>query len=335
MVRLEDGQEFPVCLDTGSSGTLLDESLAPKLGKRLGTRKIGIFDSPGKEEGIYSTPKLYLGNVPLLTGSRNGAYDFKGWDIKGIIGMNCLKHYCIQLDFQAHKIRFLDPNNLDVSNLGKAYPITFARTGRPFIRHGSFIGGNSTNAQTDVAFAKGDRPKTRELPVTYALIDSGWDPSDGRVDGAGKPLHLAECTWDGQTYTNIVIHRGKDANLIGLKFLARHLVTLNFPKRVLYLKQTSVGPLKDEDKVAAWKFFVKCARQKGGLPGNPPHAPAYIYRTMSEWPADTFECVIHQEKDPTHWHYLIARASSEAPWKLQRAWQTGEMGKNIKEYPVP
>ena len=36
-------------------------------------------------------------------------------------------------------------------------------------------------------------------------------------------------------------------NLIGLQFLARHLVTFNFPKRIMYLKRTSVGPLAVED----------------------------------------------------------------------------------------
>jgi hypothetical protein len=29
---------------------------------------------------------------------------------------------------------------------------------------------------------------------------------------------------------------------MGLRFLARHLVTFNFPKRTMYLKQTRTGP---------------------------------------------------------------------------------------------
>ena len=37
-------------------------------------------------------------------------------------------------------------------------------------------------------------------------------------------------------------------NTVGLRFLARHLVTLNFPKRMMYLKRTSVGPLIDESR---------------------------------------------------------------------------------------
>src|SRR5512147_1069796 len=36
MLRLESGEELPFIVDTGASGTLLDKSLEPKLGKRSG-----------------------------------------------------------------------------------------------------------------------------------------------------------------------------------------------------------------------------------------------------------------------------------------------------------
>jgi hypothetical protein len=36
-LHLEDGEELPLALDTGSAATFLDESLVPKLGPRLGT----------------------------------------------------------------------------------------------------------------------------------------------------------------------------------------------------------------------------------------------------------------------------------------------------------
>jgi hypothetical protein len=51
----------------------------------------------------------------------------------------------------------------------------------------------------------------------------------------------------GTTYTNLVIHKNSDginANIIlGLRLMARNLVTFDFPKQTMYLKQTSVGPL--------------------------------------------------------------------------------------------
>ena len=66
-VRLDSGTKLPLLVDTGTPVTLLDKSLAPRLGKRLGTLTFREFDVRQKS-GIYAAPKLYLGNTPLLTG---------------------------------------------------------------------------------------------------------------------------------------------------------------------------------------------------------------------------------------------------------------------------
>jgi hypothetical protein len=219
------------------------------LGKRLGISKVSGWGK-SHETDLYAAPKLYLGDTPLLTGKYIRSFDFKqmhvGRNIVGILGIDCLKHYCIQLDFEAGKMHFLDPDRLEVEKLGHAFPITFPREGRPFIHHGGLAGGTSTNMLMDATLP--GKGSGRGLPVTYALIDSGFD-SDGRVDTnavAGHVsgwVHLPECVWEGETYTNLQVGIGQDANLLGLRFLARHLVTLNFPHQVMYLKQTSVGPI--------------------------------------------------------------------------------------------
>ena len=50
----------------------------------------------------------------------------------------------------------------------------------------------------------------------------------------------------GQSYSNLIFMEWAgtwpDGDLIGLPFLARNLVTFNFPKRMMYLKQEDVGP---------------------------------------------------------------------------------------------
>jgi hypothetical protein len=48
--------------------------------------------------------------------------------------------------------------------------------------------------------------------------------------------------WGALTYSNLVIQSGRP-DLLGLKFLARHKVTFNFPKRVMYLRPISAEPL--------------------------------------------------------------------------------------------
>ncbi len=248
MLRLEDGQEVPVIFDTGSPDSLIDKSFEPKLGKRLHKTEVGMFQGSVQKAGVYASPKLYLGNVQLMTGTNISTYDFKGWNSKGIIGMDCLKHYCLQLDFQAGKIRFLDPNHLVTTSLGTAYPITFTKWGFVSIHHGGFLGGESTNVLNDTVYANDPKWKSRELPITYVRLDTGW-PVDGRAQGtAHGAVHLAKCIWDGQTYTNLVVNEGTNANIMGLRFMARHLVTFDFPGHMLYLKQTSVGPLVDKDK---------------------------------------------------------------------------------------
>ena len=73
----------------------------------------------------------------------------------------------------------------------------------------------------------------------------------GELNGAkGLGACFPEAEFRGQTYTNLIIgempRNTPLPNLIGLQFLARHLVTLNFPKRMMYLKRTSVGPLTDD-----------------------------------------------------------------------------------------
>ncbi len=255
-LTLGSGDQLPFVVDTGAAHTLMDRSFEPKLGNRLGTVNVSHF-ADTYVGGVYAAPKLYLGDALLVTASNIWTYDFTnqlssraGRQIKGILGMDCLKHYCIQLDFEAGKLRFLDPDHLDIEKLGKAFPITFPRGGRPFIHHCSLAGGASANPKMDSDRASG-WSKTRELPVTYALIDTGCS-YDGRVEKGALQGHdsgnvlLQNCTWDGEPYTNLRVQVAEHANLLGLRFLARHLVTLDFLHRKLYLKRTSIGPLAGE-----------------------------------------------------------------------------------------
>ena len=54
---------------------------------------------------------------------------------------------------------------------------------------------------------------------------------------------FSSAVFSGENYPDMYITGNNDDNTIGLRFLARHLVTLNFPKRTMYLKRVSAGPL--------------------------------------------------------------------------------------------
>lgn len=227
-LQLEGGRNLRFALDTGTSMTILDKSLESSLGKKTGA---GTFSTlRGYQDlNLYAAPKLYWSNCPFLHGTTVATRRFRNH--MGILGMDCLSNYCIQLDFGTGKIRFLEADKIDPAGLGQAFPITF-REDCPFLLHASLT-GQGTNK--------------------YARIDTGFN-LDGRVkvendrNTAPHRVALASCVWEGETYTNLsVITAGDGANLIGLRFLARHVVTFNFPKGTMYLRKISTGPLARTD----------------------------------------------------------------------------------------
>jgi hypothetical protein len=279
MLQLESGEEVPFVVDTGAPATFLDKSFEPKLGKRLGTWQIWSLDTATNQEtGMYVVPRLFLRGTALrMSGSNiftfNPALLFAEKDrpVMGVLGMNCLEHYCIQMDFEGEKMRFLDPRCVNSAKLGKAFPLIFSSEDpdkpdliRPFIRCGTLIGEKGTNLLVD----------------TGCDADGGMRPAlFGRTNAnAGETVQFTECVWGGETYTNITITtwptQFQQPNTLGLRFLARHLVTFDFPNKVMYLKRVRSGPLPEENAEAGGKLAAKSAarflvslKQEGLLPG--------------------------------------------------------------------
>jgi hypothetical protein len=131
-------------------------------------------------------------------------------------------------------------------------------------------------------------------------------------------------------------------NGIGLYVLSRNLVTLDFPKRTMYLKRTSGGPLhsdinevKAEAKSAA--VFLKSLKKKGHLPGWAKDDETVAEKAKYIPRSTVSGCFVVQKKngDSSVYHFQVSRASENQPWKLQKAWRTDQNDKTIEEFPVP
>ena len=330
-LRLESGEDLSFIVDTGAPGTLFDKSLEPKLGKCLGPFTLWNFGAK-HETGRYAEPTLYLGSTRLMTGTNVATFDFKQLSsqtcrpVMGILGMDCLKHYCIQLDFEAGKIHFLDPDHMDAVKLDKAFPLTFSGN-CPFIHFGSLIGEEGTNLVVDSGY-RNDGALESGL-FQREVLEHRLRVEGDAVNGHSGRVWFSKCVWNGETYTNLLI--GAGGNVMGLRFLARHLVTFDFPKRTMYLHQTSVGPLVDENMEAAAEFF-KALKEKGQLPGWSENDKGTIYLE----PYPNFEAFDGRKNgDSSTYHYDVDRASKDSPWKLQKTWQTDTNDRLIKEYLVP
>lgn len=352
-LRSASGAELPFMVDTGGPMTLLDESLEPQLGECLGTSTLSNFGVE-YDANCYAAPRLYLGNTPLVTDSIVLTSDFlqkassdAGRPVMGILGMDCLQHYCIQLDFKAGKMRFLDPNHIKPAQLGTAFPLTFSSEGqgetgwtRPYIHYAGLAGGEDIDLLIDVGHSGdgGLDPELFRRAIREHRLRVEADSNDAREpNGAAAP----QCVWNGRTYTDVYV--GKGENALGLRFLARHLVTFDFPRRTLYLKRTRSGPLVDRERISTTKAAGRAALQLAGrlirsgqLPGWSKEDPR-MSRAMCRLHRnpDTVTLDARKKGDSSVYHYKFTRASEDDPWKLQRAWRTDQDDRTIEEYPVP
>lgn len=242
-VRLESGEALPFVVDTGTSGTLFDQSLEPKLGKPIGktvSQSWGVLQT----NSVYAAPKVYLGGAPLrMPDTVVITDDFKrmgsdaGRPIMGMLGFDCLRHYCLQLDFAAGKIRFLDDKQSNKQKWGQAFPIVplNAHDGRPAVSLNLF-GAQGPHSLIDSGFLTDGwlMPQYYQQWTNHAVL-----PARGE---ARWPNGL----FGGEKYPFVSLPRiDVESDGLGLRFLARHLVTLDFPKQTMYLQRQSIGPLPD------------------------------------------------------------------------------------------
>ncbi len=257
-VRLEDKKELLLGVDTGSVLTYLDKSLEPRLGEPLEKPRETELGWWGKEVvGVYRTPKLYLGKTQLATengwtGSQVLTTDMSRLSsghrsMMGLLGMDCLHHYCIQFDFAAGKMRFLDPEHTDPKELGKAFPLSNTSAWGHVTVRGSLLGTPDSDMVLDTGLGRDGELRSR-------LFQEALHEKRGIVffqmkDRAGTGRMIREVrfpvgVFGGETYPDLVLMECfGDCDLIGLRFLARHLVTFNFPKRTMYLKRLRDDPL--------------------------------------------------------------------------------------------
>jgi hypothetical protein len=248
-LRLSDGQTLPCVVDTGASYTMLDQSLKGSLGPRLQSDQVNF---PFREEGhpkfgVYAAPKLYLGNVPLMNGSTilvGPVFDTNNCPYKAILGMDCLRHYCIQLDFDEHKLRFLDANKLKRDELGLAFPVNFTtnRGGVPLVDIKW-----STNRNVRLMVDTGFRSPDFSLPsdvVGPAIQSHGAVETFTGTFIRDTPVEIflfPTVTVGPWTYKNVrfLQHYGAGGEIdgfMGLPFLARHNVTFDFSNNKMYLR---------------------------------------------------------------------------------------------------
>jgi hypothetical protein len=241
-VQLE-GKTHICQLDTGCTFSIYDSSLP--LGEATAKE---VMTTPNGPVTVWKhrPPKVMLGDLALHDKGADFVigYDFtkvrqvSGEPIFGMIGMDFLRQPVVQIDFDAGEVRLLHTAD---DSCGQAFALDFTPEklptvklkvpevgDRPFLLDTGYVGLNSGDFDHELFDHVVDKKHFKVVGSTLAETAAGTDSS--RL-AQGKALTLGDFT-----VANAIVGES-DWNILGLRFLARFLVTFDFPSAKLYLKK--------------------------------------------------------------------------------------------------
>jgi hypothetical protein len=239
------GKKHLFLVDSGATVSIYDPALP--VGKAIGTAEV---DSPGGPVTLskHVPPNARLGEMSLHDkgGGFVLAFDCSkqrpvfGEPCFGVIGMDFLNQHVVQIDFDAGEFRFLKKADNDC---GQAHRMEFqigmhfqplVQLPMPDVGETWFAVDTGLCCTRSAGFEKELYDK---LVKKQQLEEAGTVRS---ATAAGiMPAGIARrkaLTFGGFTITNLVVGASPN-NVLGLSFLARFLVTLDFPNNKLYLKK--------------------------------------------------------------------------------------------------
>lgn len=241
-IVLQD-REILCVLDTGASCTGFDISLRDLLGPPRG-RSILQTAAGQVRVQTYGWPDVTLGGRPLTLDTSVACVDLApirrtaNTEILGVIGMDVLRHCRFLIDFDDGLVRFFDVPPKDEQKLGVKIPIQFRADGIPLVSV-SIQGADSEDFVIDTgADSMSLQDETFDALVDQDLIQLKGSYGTSTVGGNVRSNRglLDGLTLGPFTHKGICVSRIHE-NALGLRFLARFRVILDFPEQALYLRK--------------------------------------------------------------------------------------------------
>lgn len=246
------GKEYLFVLDTGSSYTAFDISLKHELGEVKKVEKALTAGSHIVAE-IFDAPEVFLGPFNLQDCGEVACLDLKmvslvlGEKISGLLGMNFLKKYIVQIDYDNGTLLFLQPLQKRHSGWGNELSISYNSLGIPTITGNIYdsikvdfridTGANSTGGlSSDIFDQILSEKKLKTSEILFATASGVIRKREIRLDSLSVGSFK---------YADFIFGEANWSHL-GLLFLSRHIVTLDFPNNRIYLKKGK-GFKKDDE----------------------------------------------------------------------------------------
>jgi len=242
-VKFKD-KEYVFLVDTGGSHTVFDTSFKHELGDVQKVERGLTHGSPIMAE-LFDAPEAFLGPLNVKDCGEVACLDLKmlslvlGRKISGFIGMNFLKKYVVQIDFDKGLLSFLQPPQKRYSGWGNELPISYSQIGLPQIT-GNILDGVKVKfvIDTGATGAAGSLDSKifeeilskKEIKTSEALSAT----ASGIV--RSREARIGNLSVGSFEYQDLIFGEG-NWSYLGLSFLSRHIVTFDFPNSRIYLEK--------------------------------------------------------------------------------------------------
>ncbi|MBN1553124.1 MAG: aspartyl protease family protein [Phycisphaerae bacterium] len=249
------GKTYQFLLDTGANRTTFDTKHEKLLGEPKQSYEAKTPEGESHVMSIYYAPDATVGPLNLQDAGPVFCVDLSilreatGLQIDGVLGNTFLRKYAVQIDFDAGKVRFYQPNG-PRSEWGTATDMEMLPSGVPVIFI-TLVGDVRAIVILDTGFSGSgmipallfdDLRKKKKLPAVEAK-----HLRRGGEDAKTLTMRVDDVRLETLRYPNLLLDRSEEAaSLLGLDFLSRHVVTFDFPDGKFCLKKGERFDASDE-----------------------------------------------------------------------------------------
>lgn len=238
------GSDFFFLLTTGATNTVYDVSLRSRLGPVVAR---GTINGHQVKADIVSSSGASIAGLPLpdrgfLSDLRIDREVF-GYDVRGLVGMDFLCKHILKLDFDAGKFQLVDACDEEA---GTEVPLVIFADGLPYAQveiHGGRkdfflvdtgdIGlGTDGNLDRKIARRILAAGEAEQLRPTRIAVFGGSETTAANLRLRGICLH-------GFRHEGIGFSTASTGNALGNRYWSRYIVTFDFPRRRMFLKEST------------------------------------------------------------------------------------------------
>jgi hypothetical protein len=254
------GRTNYLVVDTGSTLSAFDSSSEAKLGTPLEEVYQETALAGGLKTKLYVAPDMFLGEVKLdvrrvFCSDLSLGRLITGEPCDGILGMDVLKDYTVVLDFEQSTLALYSQTPDEFKGRGNAIPLV------PFYQHFQFEatanGQANVKLQLDSSSGSTISLNPSEWEKTFTGKTSNSVPGRFGVGGGkvaeSKIARVETLTFGSMTLTNLganLLDNVTSSSSVGLPFLRRYRVALDFPNELLYLAPRSHAATEEENDMS-------------------------------------------------------------------------------------